>query len=84
MQLRGRDVEQWMSHRRLPDHLRRYEILKCSNSFDTSHLHCQKSVCKLIQVITYKFPTPPTTSFIYYVHEQFTATVRHCYCITIN
>ncbi|XP_057446733.1 probable cyclic nucleotide-gated ion channel 20, chloroplastic [Lotus japonicus] len=23
MQLRGRDVEQWMSHRRLPDHLRR-------------------------------------------------------------
>jgi len=25
MQLRGRDVEQWMSHRRLPEDLRRYE-----------------------------------------------------------
>lgn len=26
MQLRGRDVEQWMSHRRLPEHLKRYEM----------------------------------------------------------
>jgi len=26
MQLRGRDVEQWMSHRRLPEVLRRYEM----------------------------------------------------------
>lgn len=27
MQLRGRDVEQWMSHRRLPEALKRYEML---------------------------------------------------------
>ena len=26
MQLRGRDVEQWMSHRRLPEDLRRYKL----------------------------------------------------------
>lgn len=26
MSLRRRDVEQWMSHRRLPDELRRYDI----------------------------------------------------------
>jgi hypothetical protein len=27
MSLRRRDVEQWMSHRRLPEDLRRYDIL---------------------------------------------------------
>jgi len=26
MQLRGRDVEQWMNHRRLPEELKRYEM----------------------------------------------------------
>jgi len=26
MQLRGRDVEQWMSHRRLPEDLKRYDM----------------------------------------------------------
>ena len=26
MQLRGRDVERWMSHRRLPEDLKKYEM----------------------------------------------------------
>jgi len=28
MQLRGRDVEQWMKHRRLPEDLRKYKIFQ--------------------------------------------------------
>jgi hypothetical protein len=33
MSLRGRDVEQWMSHRRLSEKLRRYDILSTLLTF---------------------------------------------------
>jgi len=40
MQLRGRDVEQWMRHRRLPEDLRKYQIFQISltNYIDIPHL----------------------------------------------
>lgn len=50
MQLRGRDVEQWMSHRRLPEDLRRYR--RCSHSFQNHNIHIFKKLCLwLIQFI---------------------------------
>ena len=55
MQLRGRDVEQWMSHRRLPEDLRRYEMLSLP--------HCQKRICELVDSIHWSL-----TPYIFFFH----------------
>jgi len=53
MQLRCGDVEQWMSHRRLPEYLRRYNIFPFFFFINHSNIINELFVYFLIQVIDY-------------------------------